>query len=129
MLMHNPSRSRCPFASLAEAIRRLVNTKMEDTESLISCNEKVKQAKDALKSHLGTKITNEFIAHTEEHKKAAADSNTALQKEMKDNAFDQWVSHLMADNADHEKFGSLQSGLSNQCGLNKDQHPKNIDCV
>ena len=62
-LMHNLSRSRHPFASLTEAIRRLVNTKMEDTESLISCNEKVKQAKDTLKSHSGTKTLDEFITH------------------------------------------------------------------
>ena len=68
-LMHNPSRSRCLFASLAEAIRRLVNAKMEDTESLISCDEKVKQAKDTLKSHVGTKILDEFVTHAEECKK------------------------------------------------------------
>ena len=105
--MHNPSRSRCPFASLAEAIRRLINAKMEDTENQISCNEKVKQAKDVFKSHLGTKILDEFITHTEEHKKAVAEGNSASQREMKDSAFDQWVSHLMVDNADHEKFGSL----------------------
>ena len=68
-LMHDPSRSRCPFASLAEAIRRLVNTKMEDQESLIGHNEKVKQAKDVLKSHSGTKILDELVAHTEECEK------------------------------------------------------------
>ena len=68
-LMHDPSRSKCPFASLTEAIRRLVNAKMKDTESLISCNKKVKQAKDMFKSHLGTKILDEFVAHTEECEK------------------------------------------------------------
>ena len=123
--MHNPSRSRCSFASLTEAIRRLVNVKMEDQESLISHNEKVKQAKDAFKSHLGTKILNEFIAHTEECKKAVTESDTELQKDVKDDAFNQWLSCLMVDNADHEKFGSLQSGSSSQCGLNNDQCPKN----
>ena len=55
--------------------------------------------------------------------------NTALQKDVKDSTFDQWVSHLMADNADHEKFGGLQSGSSSQCGLNNDQCPKNIESV
>ena len=58
-----------------------------------------------------------------------ADGNAALQKEMKDDAFDQWVSHSMADNTDHEKFGSLQSGSSSQCELNNDQCPKNIESV
>ena len=116
-MMHDPSRSRHPIASLAEAIRRLVNAKMEDQESLISYDEKVKQAKDTLKSHSGTKILDEFVAHTEEHKKAVAEGNSALQKEMKDDTFDQWVSHSMADNTCHEKFGSLQSGSSSQCAL------------
>ena len=90
-------------------------------------NKKVKQAKDTFKSHSGTKVLDELIAHTEEHKKAVTDSNAALQKDTKDNAFDQWVSCLMADNADHEKFGSLQSGLSSHCGLNDDQCLKNIE--
>ena len=45
------------------------------------------------------------------------------------NAFDQWVSHSMADNADHEKFGSLLSCLPSQCGSNNDQCPKNIESV
>ena len=78
--MHDPSRSRHPFASLAEAIRRLINSKVEDTESLISCNKKVKQAKDTLKSHVGTKVLDEIVAHMEECKKAVADSDTASQK-------------------------------------------------
>ena len=77
-LMHDPLRLRCPFASLTEAIRRLVNAKMEDTESLTSCNEKVKQAKDMLKSHLGTNILDKFVAHTEECKKAVAEGDSAL---------------------------------------------------
>ena len=48
---------------------------------------------------------------------------------MKDNAFDQWVSHSIVDNADHEKFCSLQSGSPSQCELNNDQCPKNIESV
>ena len=61
---------------------------MEDTESLISHNEKVKQAKDALKSHLGMKVLDEFVTHAEKCKKAVADSDSASQKEMTDDAFD-----------------------------------------
>ena len=57
------------------------------------------------------------------------EGDSASQKDMKDNAFDQWVSHLMADNADHEKFGSSQSGLSSQCGLSDNQCPKTIESV
>ena len=102
---------------------------MEDTESLVSHNEKVKQAKDTLKSHLGTKILDEFVTHTEECKKAVTDGDTALQKDVKDNAFDQWVSHSMADNANHKKFGSPQSGLSSQCGLSNHQCAKTIESV
>ena len=100
---------------------------MEDQESPIDHNEKVKQAKDTLKSHSGTRVLDEFVTHTEEHDKAVADGNSTLQKETKDGTFDQWVSHSMADNADHEKFGSLQSGLLSQCGLNNDHCPKNIE--
>jgi len=100
-LMQDPSRSRHPFASLTEAIRRLINAKMEDQESLISYNEKVKQAKDMFKSHLGIKILDEFIAQTEECKKAVADSNTVLQQEMNNKAFKQWMVFLVTDNTDH----------------------------
>ena len=35
----------------------------------------------------------------------------------------------MADNANHEKFGSPQSGLSSQCRLSDNQCPKTIESV
>ena len=35
----------------------------------------------------------------------------------------------MADNTDHEKFGSLQSGSSSQCGLSDNQCLKTIESV
>ena len=117
-LMHDPSRSRHLFASLIEPIRRLVNVKMQDEETLISHNKKVKQAKNTFKSHTGTKNLNKFVAHAEEHKKAAANSDTASQQELKDKEFKQWMVLLVTDDADHKKFGSLQSGLSSQCWLN-----------
>ena len=87
-LVHDPSRSRHPFASLANAIKQIVIVKMEDQKTLINCNKKIKQAKDTLKSHTGTKILDEFVTHTEEHEKAVTDGDTALQQDMKDNAFD-----------------------------------------
>ena len=113
-LMHGSSRSRHPFASLTNAIKRVVNVRMEDQETLINCNKKIKQAKDMLKSHTGTKTLDEFVAHAEECKKAEANGNTVLQQEPKDKAFNQWIAFLVTDDADHKKFGGSQSGLSSQ---------------
>ena len=71
----------------------------------------------------------QIISQNEHDDKYFMHKTYLIQKEMKDDAFDQWVSCLMVDNADHEKFGSLQHGLSSQCGSNNDQCPKNIESV
>ena len=82
-----------------------------------------------LKSHAGTKNLDDFVTHAEECKQAVVNSNTALQQESKDKAFKQWMALLMTDDADHKKFGGLQSGLSSQCELSNDQHPESIESV
>ena len=47
-------------------------------------------------------------------------------KECQEKARQQWLSFVCIANTDHAKCGTLVSGLSSQCALGQDQHPKKL---
>ena len=48
IIMHDPEKSKYPFASLTEAVNRLVNLKQYDKENLLEYSKRFKQAKDTM---------------------------------------------------------------------------------
>ena len=51
MLMHDPVRARYPYASLNDAIMRILNLKQQDGDYLTDCVKRFKQSCDLLKSN------------------------------------------------------------------------------
>jgi len=77
--MHNPARAKCECVSLTETIARVIpGTKQEFDEDLADCAKRLKQAKDVFKQSVDTKMSFEFVVHTQEHKDAG--SNAAAQE-------------------------------------------------
>ena len=66
LLMHDPERARYPYASLTEAMGRMINIKQGEEESLIDYTKRFKQARDIFKSHVGGDILDVFVMHTKE---------------------------------------------------------------
>ena len=69
-LMHDPVRAQYPLVSMTEALIRLVNVKQMDNESLLDYVKRFKQLRDVAKSHLGSKVLDTFVEHSEEYRKA-----------------------------------------------------------
>ena len=77
--MHNPARAKCECVSLTETIAKVIpGTKQEFDEDLADCAKRLKQAKDVFKQSVDTKMSFEFVVHTQEHKDAG--SNAAAQE-------------------------------------------------
>ena len=123
VLMHDPIRAKYPFASLTEAILRMLHLKQSEDEILLDYVKRFKQSRDITKSHVGTDILDKFIENTREYQDETDDD---AKKKMKDGAFDKWMSYLLLRNSDQGKYGSLLTGLSSQFSMQNNQYPKTV---
>jgi hypothetical protein len=121
VLIHGPIRAKYPFASLTEAISRMLNLKQSENEGLLDYVKRFKESRDIMKSHVGTDILDKFVKNTLEYRD---ESNTTLKKEMKDGACDRWMAYLLIRNSDQAKYGSLSNGLVLQFSMQNNQYPK-----
>jgi hypothetical protein len=121
VLMHDPVRAKYPFASLTEAISRMLNLKQSEDEGLLDYVKRFKESRDIMKSHVGTNILDKFVENTLEYRDG---SNAITKQEMKDGAFDRWMAYLLIRNSDQAKYGSLLNGLVSQFSMQNNQYPK-----
>jgi hypothetical protein len=104
VLMHDPIRTKYPFASLTEAIGRRLNLKQSEKEGLLEYAKRFKESRDIMKSHIGTDILDKFVENTLEYRDA---TSTTLKQEMKHGASDRWMAYLLIRNSNQAKYGSL----------------------
>ncbi len=124
VLMHDPERARYPYASLTDAMSRLINIKQYESETLIDYTKHFKQARDIYESHIGKDILDTFVTHTKEYK----ESTTTLEKEaLKAGAFSKWMGYIFIHNSDPKRYGSLVTNLSSQFSMEVNQYPKTVN--
>jgi hypothetical protein len=130
VLMHDPMRVKHPFASLTEAMIRMLNAKQVANEGLMDHAKRFKLSHDITKSHVGTDMLDKFVENTRKHQDETDDTE---MKEMKDGAFTEWLACLLIQNSDQSKHGSSLDGLISQFSMNNDQCPETIriamDCM
>ena len=83
-LMHDPVRAQYPMASMTDALTRLINVKQMDNEPLLDYVKRFKQLRDVTKSHIGTKVLDQFIEQSEDYRKA---DTTEAKEKLKEEAF------------------------------------------
>jgi hypothetical protein len=123
VLMHDPIRAKYPFASLTEAMNRMLNLKQFETEGLLDYVKRFMQTRDIMKSHIGNDILDRFIENTREYRD---ESDVALKQVMKDGALDKWMAYLLLRNSDQGKYGSMLNGLVSQFSMQNNQYPRKI---
>jgi hypothetical protein len=77
VLIHDPIRAKYPFASLIEAISRMLNLKQSESERLLDYVKRFKESRDIMKSHVGTDILDKFVKNTLEYRD---ETDTTLKK-------------------------------------------------
>jgi hypothetical protein len=91
MLMHDPIRAKYPYASLTEAMSRMLNIKQIESEGLLDYVKRFKESGDiSMKSHVGTGILDKFVENTREYQD---EIDQLLQQNMKDGAFNKYDMH------------------------------------
>ena len=66
-LMYNPSRANYGYASLTEALVRIITVTQDHDERLIDYTKRFKQSRDIVKYSLGTDILDKFVTNTKEY--------------------------------------------------------------
>ena len=87
VLMHDTVRARYPYASMNEALLRLINMKQQEHEHLTEYVKRFKQARDVVKSHMGSEWLHEFVEHTDEYNN---ESDTTVKDQLKKASFERW---------------------------------------
>ena len=123
VLMHDPIRAKYPFASLTEAIMRMLNIKQFENEGLLDYVKRFKQSRDIMKSHVGTDILDKFVENTREYRD---EIDTSQKEKLKEGAFEKWMAYLLIRNSDQSKYGTLMNGLVSQFSMENNQYPKTI---
>ena len=67
VLMHDPIRAKYPFASLTEAITRILNIRQMENEGLLEYVKRFKESRDIMKTHIGTNILDKFVENTKDY--------------------------------------------------------------
>jgi hypothetical protein len=122
-LMHDTVRAQYPFKSFTTAERNLITIRQFENEPLLDFVKRFKQVRDVYKSHVGTKILDEFTKKLDEYKEA---TDAAAKKAVKEASFEKWMAYLLIEQSDHNKYGSLIKGFVSQYLLGNDQYPKTI---
>jgi len=125
-LMHDSIRAQYPFVSATDALSRLLTCRQYDNEQLLDYTKRFKQQRDVVKSYLGTSLLDHFIEHSEEYRDETDD---AVKKTLKEDAFDRWMAYLLIKNCDQTKYGTLTKTFVSQYSLGNDQYPKTIQAA
>ena len=123
ILMHDPVRARYPYASLTDALSRLMNCKQMDNESANDYMKRFKGNRDGVTQHMGKDFLKEFVKNTKEYKNA---TDEATKESLEKGSFAKWIAYLFLKNSDQNKYGSVVTGLTSQFSLGNDQYPKDI---
>ena len=93
-MMHDPERAKYGYASIKEALSRMINMKQHESESLIEYQKRVKQASEILKSHIGDEFLHNFVTKIPEYATKTADEKT-VNKEVQCKVF---IAYLVLSN-------------------------------
>ena len=102
--MHGPVRVKYPYASLMEAVARTLNIKQIENESLIDYVKRFKLARDIMKSHLGSKVFDQFIENMPEYWAVIASLDLLAAAELKAEALGRWMAYFLLKNSDQSKY-------------------------
>ena len=123
LLMHDPIRARYPYASVTEALLRLLNCRQMENELINDYVKRFKSVRDGVSQHMGKDFLHEFVRSTKEYITA---HDATEQQEMINGSFARWSAYLLMKNSDQTKYGSLVNGLISQFSMGNNQYPKNV---
>jgi hypothetical protein len=104
----------------------LLNLRGKEEETAADYQRNVIDAADALKQQfLGVCSIDTFIEHTEKYKeeKAKVVPDKSTLDQMKEDAFEEFVSYLLIRNADQEKYGSIKQKLKTDYSMGQNMYP------
>jgi hypothetical protein len=96
--MYDPARAKYEFVTLTESLRRILDCKQLEDESLVDYTKKFKQARDIMKDSVGDEILHKFVEKTSAYQAAAGDA--ATEQELKAKSFGRWTTYLYLMNSD-----------------------------
>ena len=80
-ISHQPARAVYEYSALLNTMKRCLNLKQADKESLSDYQERFKQARNAMKAAMGTRFLDDFVELTDEYLSTTdADEHEKMKK-------------------------------------------------
>lgn len=118
--MYDPARGKYEYVTLTESIKRILETKQEDSESLVDYTKRFKLARDIMWDSVGEDILHRFVEKTAEYQVAGL--GNPEKAKLKKASFGKWTTYLFMINYDQQKFISLINNFRTQYSLNNNQY-------
>jgi hypothetical protein len=126
-LTNDPVRARYPYASMHDALTKLIKTRQLPNENSLDYSKRLKQESDALTSYVGKQIFIDFVKQSDEYRN---ESDQQKKADMELERYDCWLSYLLLHNSDPLKYGSILKGLQSPYYLGNDQYyPKTLSAA
>ena len=120
VLLHDTVKSKYPYTSVTNSLRNFIMIKQNDHEQLLDYAKRFRQARDLLKSQMGTEILDKFVTTTSEYE---GETTQEKKEEIQDEAFHRWSAYVLIKNSDQAKYGSLLNGMATQYAMGHNQFP------
>ena len=122
-ISHQPARAVYEYSALLNTMKRCLNLKQADKESLSDYQERFKQERNAMKAAMGTRFLDDFVELTDEY---LSTTDADVHEKMKKEAVDKLMAVMFLENADRRIYGELIDSYVLDFANNNNLYPKTI---
>ena len=115
--------SKYPYMTAITSIVNLLDTKQDKEESLLDYTDRLKAARDTVKSQFGDDIFHQFVKNTKEYKNEV---DATKQGALLNASFDKVIACLQLRNSDKDKYGSLVTKINSDYSLGLALYPTTL---
>ena len=118
-------RAQYPYVLMVDSVARMLTIKQYD-DSLLDYAKRFKQARDVMKTYIGSGLLDAFVERSEEY---IAENDVDKKKELKKDAWNRLMAYLFLKGADSSKYGSLTKKFTTDFSGGVDTYPKTLQKV
>jgi hypothetical protein len=119
-LINDPVQARYPYASVTEAMTRLMKCRQLENKPLADYVKMFKSYQDSMAQNMGKDFLKDFVKNTKQY---ADETDMNKQDKMLKGLYARWTVYMLMKNSDQGKYGSLMMSLTTQFSMGTNQYP------
>jgi len=125
-IAHQPARAVYEYSALLNTMKRCLNLKQADKESLSEFQDRFKQERNAFKIAMGTRFLDAFVEKTQEY---IVETDNTERENLKIAAVEKLMAVMFVENADRRIYGEMIDSYVLDFANNNNLYPKTISAA